>query len=412
MNSLREIKIADYKYTLEDSKIAKYPLTNREDSKLLIYKEGEIYEKTYRNALEEIPENSLLVFNNTKVVEARLHFRTETGALVEIFYLEPLSDEIDSSLAMSTKDSIWIKCYIGNAKRWKTEKLIRTITINNKEIQVEVSNKERVSDYFHVLISWDSNDSIFSEILHAFGTIPLPPYLHRETEESDNLRYQTVFSSVKGSVAAPTAGLHFTDALISNFPQKNIQAEYLTLHVGAGTFKPVKSEMIGEHEMHGEYLVVSLATIKAIRTKYGKGKILCVGTTSVRTIESLYWFGVRLKKQSFTIGSIPVLNQWDAYELENEELSVEDAFDSLVNYLEENNLDKFLAKTKIMIAPGYVYKVVDAIFTNFHQPESTLLLLVSALIGSDWQKVYAYALSNNFRFLSYGDGSLLWKKSN
>ena len=401
------IQIAAYNYNLPDERIAKYPLAERDLSKLLVYKAGEIEESTYRNLPSYLPNDSLLIFNNTKVVEARMLFHTFTGAVIELFYLEAVSESIDSAMAMGCTGTIAIKCYVGNAKRWKHGPLKREVTWNGQTIEVTVSEKERVADYYHLTLSWTPAEVVFAEVLHAFGSIPLPPYLKRETEASDLERYQTVFAKELGSVAAPTAGLHFTENIVEELAQKGIDTTQVTLHVGAGTFKPVKSESIGEHEMHGEYLDVSKESILKFINALDTKKIVTVGTTSTRNIESLYWLGRKVFFQPEITQSQLVVGQWEPYETK-ELCSTKDALEALLTWLERNQLTSILSKTQIIIAPGYTFRIIHGLITNFHQPESTLLLLISALIGEDWKKVYDYALENDFRFLSYGDGSLLW----
>ena len=405
----KNIQIAAYNYNLPDERIAKYPLEQRDLSKLLVYKTGEIEESTYRNLPTFLPNDSLLIFNNTKVVEARMLFHTFTGAVIELFYLEAVSEAIDAAMAMGCTGTIAIKCYVGNAKRWKHGPLKREVTWNGQSIEVTVSEKERVADYYHVTLSWTPAEVVFAEVLHAFGSIPLPPYLKRETEASDLERYQTVFAKELGSVAAPTAGLHFTENIVEELAQKGIDTTQVTLHVGAGTFKPVKSESIGEHEMHGEYLDVSTETIQKLLNALDTKKIVTVGTTSTRTIESLYWLGRKVFFQPEITQHQLVVGQWEPYET-TELCSSKEALEALLTWLERNKLTSILSKTQIIIAPGYTFRIIHGLITNFHQPESTLLLLISALIGEDWKKVYDYALENDFRFLSYGDGSLLWGK--
>ncbi len=407
VTSPKNIQIAAYNYNLPDERIAKYPLEQRDLSKLLVYKAGEIEESTYRNLPSLLPNDSLLIFNNTKVVEARMLFHTFTGAVIELFYLEAVSEAIDAAMAMGCTKTIAIKCYVGNAKRWKHGPLKREVTWNGQTIEVTVSEKERVADYYHVTLSWTPADVVFAEVLHAFGSIPLPPYLKRETEASDLERYQTVFAKELGSVAAPTAGLHFTENIVKELAQKGIDTTQVTLHVGAGTFKPVKSESIGEHEMHGEYLDVSTETIQKLLNALDTKKIVTVGTTSTRTIESLYWLGRKVFFQPEITQHHLVVGQWEPYET-TELCSSKEALEALLTWLERNKLTSILSKTQIIIAPGYTFRIIHGLITNFHQPESTLLLLISALIGEDWKKVYDYALENDFRFLSYGDGSLLW----
>ena len=403
----KNIQIAAYNYNLPDERIAKYPLVERDLSKLLVYKAGEIEESTYRNLPSYLPNDSLLIFNNTKVVEARMLFHTFTGAVIELFYLEAVSETIDSAMAMGCTGTIAIKCYVGNAKRWKHGPLKREVTWNGQTIEVTVSEKERVADYYHVTLSWTPAEVVFAEVLHAFGSIPLPPYLKRETEASDLERYQTVYAKELGSVAAPTAGLHFTENIVEELTQKGIDTTQVTLHVGAGTFKPVKSESIGEHEMHGEYLDVSTETIQKLIDALDTKKIVTVGTTSTRTIESLYWLGRKVFFQPEITQSQLIVGQWEPYET-SELCTSKEALEALLTWLEHNKLTSILSKTQIIIAPGYTFRIIHGLITNFHQPESTLLLLISALIGEDWKKVYEFALENDFRFLSYGDGSLLW----
>lgn len=403
----RHIQISAYNYSLPEERIAKYPLAERDLSKLLIYKESKIAEAIYKDLAFHLPAESLLIFNDTKVVEARMLFHTFSGATIELFYLEAVSEKIDASLAMQAKGELEIKCYVGNAKRWKYGPIKRIVEINGKTIEITASNKERVADYYHLTLSWTPSDLLFAEILHIFGTIPLPPYLKRETEENDFNRYQTVFAKELGSVAAPTAGLHFTENILNDLKQKGIETSNVTLHVGAGTFKPVKSEEIGGHEMHGEYLDVSLETIEHLIQSNGK-KIVAVGTTSTRTLESLYWLGRKVFYNPTISISELVVNQWEPYE-ELPECTALDSLSALSQWMVANDMKKILTKTNIIIAPGYKFQVIDGILTNFHQPESTLLLLISALIGEDWKKVYDFALQNEYRFLSYGDGSLLWK---
>lgn len=409
MSSIKNIQISDFTYHLPDERIAKYPLAERDASKLLIYKNETIQEDIYKNFAAYIPENTLMIYNNTKVVEARMLFHTDTGAVVELFYLEAADKHIDASLAMSCQGGLEIKCYVGNAKRWKKDILTRIIEWNGQQIELIASNKERINDYFHVTLSWSPTEIVFAEVLHAFGSIPLPPYLNRETETSDLERYQTTFAKELGSVAAPTAGLHFTENILNQLEKKGIKNEYVTLHVGAGTFKPVKSEEIGGHDMHGEYLDVDLNTIQSICDALENKTIVVVGTTSTRTVESLYWIGRKLFFDSNLKRDALEIQQWEPYET-TDLCTPKQAYQALIDYLKKENLNRFISRTEIIIAPGYQYKVIDALATNFHQPESTLLLLISALVGDAWKEIYDYALNNDFRFLSYGDGSLLWKK--
>lgn len=408
--SPKTILISDFSYSLPEEKIAKYPLKERDASKLCVYKNGKITESIYKYLADFIPESSLLVFNNTRVVEARMHFYTENGAPIELFFLEAVDERIDASMAMQATLSIEIKCYIGNAKRWKTDVLNHKLTVNGQSINLTASNKTMHSDYYHVVLSWDSSDIVFADLLHAFGKIPLPPYIKRDVAPEDAERYQTVFAEELGSVAAPTAGLHFTEHVLERLSKKSIEQTYLTLHVGAGTFKPVKSDEIGGHSMHGEYFEVSKETIRQLIFAKNSVKIVAVGTTSTRTLESLFWIGNLLYFNQELNTTDLIVSQWIPYE-QSQVCSTEEALNALMQWMDKRGLEQFSSKTQIIIVPGYNFKVIDGIITNFHQPESTLLLLIAALIGEDWKKVYQYALENSFRFLSYGDGSLLWKKT-
>ena len=411
--SPKQLSIKDFDYDLPDEKIAKYPLKKRDESKLLIYENGNMGEDVYSNLDRHLPENSLIIFNNTKVVEARLLFAKPSGTSIEIFCLEPANEYADITTAMlSTKKVLW-KCLVGNAKKWKDEILNKHVSSNQKEIVLSAKKVSRQNENFVVEFFWNDDRLSFAEVLHLAGVIPLPPYLHRHAEDEDAIRYQTIYAKNEGSVAAPTAGLHFTNELLQKLSAKNIQQKFVTLHVGAGTFKPVKTETIEAHEMHAEFFEVDIQLIESIINKAGK-KIIAVGTTTLRTLESLYWMGVKIgqqlivnSQQQLTIEDISV-QQWDAYELNAGNISTEQAFQALLNWMKENHLSKLIAKTQIIIAPPYTLKVADALITNFHQPKSTLLLLVASIIGDDWKRVYDYALKNNFRFLSYGDGCLLF----
>ncbi|MFP5470146.1 MAG: S-adenosylmethionine:tRNA ribosyltransferase-isomerase [Bacteroidia bacterium] len=398
----KDICIEDYDYALSDEKIAKFPLAQRDQSKLLIYKNGNISESIYANIAAHLPKNSFLIFNNTKVVKARLLFRKETGALIEIFCLEPLDFNGEPTQAMAKKQSAEWTCLVGNAKKWKEGK-VAIKSDSGFEIYAEKITKH--NDAFHIKFSWN-NDYTFSEVLTYLGELPLPPYMNRKAEKKDEETYQTVYAKHEGSVAAPTAGLHFTENVLQSLKNKNHDYDFVTLHVGAGTFKPVDSEKIGNHDMHFEVIDVSLDFLKNLLEKIQQSHpIIPVGTTSLRTLESLYWLGVKaMKKESFSH-----LLQWECYDLEKETISPENALTFLIKALEKNKQSKLFAKTQLMIAPSYQFKIANGIITNFHQPKSTLLVLVSALIGNDWKTVYNYALENNFRFLSYGDGCLLIK---
>lgn len=403
----KRLLIKDFLYDLPEEKIAKYPLPQRDESKLLVYKDGTITESIYYNLNDFIPENALLIFNNTKVVEARLLFQKSTGSNIEIFCLEPADIYADITTAMLQKGKVLWKCLVGGAKKWKEETLTKEIETGSKKLQVIAKKIEKFTDYFLVEFNWDDASLSFAEILHEAGSIPLPPYLNRAAEESDKERYQTIYARHDGSVAAPTAGLHFTERLFQKLDQKNIQRDFVTLHVGAGTFKPVKAETMQEHEMHTEFIDVRATLIENI-LKHIDEKVIAVGTTSLRTIESLYWLGVKTILQPTIIAEDLQVYQWDAYDVDAENISAKDALQSLLKWMQQNSLSNLITKTQIIIAPGYDFKVAKALITNFHQPQSTLLLLVAALIGDDWRKVYNYALKNNFRFLSYGDGCLLF----
>jgi len=400
MLEMQKIKISEFDYILLDEKIAKFPLTNRDDSKLLYYKSSGLKDYLFNDLPELLESNVRLVFNNTKVIRARLHFEKVTGAKIEIFCLEPhLPAEYVQSFESNT--SCQWSCMIGNAKKWKETDLVKVVAIAGDEINIRAKKINTDKSSPIIEFSWDNTNYTFSEIIEAMGQLPIPPYLNRKTEDSDLVRYQTVYSKIKGSVAAPTAGLHFTDKVFQNLQKKDIVSEEVTLHVGAGTFKPVKKEEIGDHEMHTEHFIVQKSTL---RNLLDDRKNIPVGTTSVRTLESLYWLAVKIDKGMFT--DKLHINQWDPYRLETT-LSKNEALKIIINFLEDNTLDFVEASTEIMIVPGYKFRITDSIITNFHQPKSTLLLLISAFVGENWKKMYQHALDNNYRFLSYGDSSLL-----
>lgn len=407
MTDPRTLSIKDFTYLLPDERIAKYPLAERDASKLLIYKDSHVSEDSYRNIADHIPNDSLLVFNDTKVVEARLLFQKKTGGIIEIFCLEPHQQYPDITTAMQQHEKVLWHCLIGGASKWKRGQLLeKKINYDSNDLILNARYIEKAGDSFLIELSWNNPALSFAEVLHLFGAIPLPPYIKREAEASDADRYQTVYAHYEGSVAAPTAGLHFTNAVFKNLKQRNIDTDFLTLHVGAGTFKPVKSEIMQDHEMHAEYFTVSKSFIQNLLDHLGKD-IIAVGTTSLRTLESLYWLGV---KQSTVQNQQPrEITQWEVYNYNKETISTREALQNLFNWMNERGLDQVSAKTQIIIAPGYQFKIVSGLITNFHQPQSTLLLLVAAFIGDNWRKVYDHALENNFRFLSYGDGSLLWR---
>jgi S-adenosylmethionine:tRNA ribosyltransferase-isomerase len=398
--------IDDFDYVLPDECIARYPATPRHDSKLLVYGKGELLSDRYFNLPDHLPADSLLVINDSKVIEARLHFRKSTGGLVEVFCLEHSEIYPDVSTAMQQKGSAeWI-CQIGGVKKWKTGPVELQFESNGQQQTLYALQVERQDSCFRIRFNWTDSNLCFAEILHLAGKIPLPPYLNRESEESDKSNYQTVYAKEDGSVAAPTAGLHLTEELFEHLRVKNIHAARLTLHVGAGTFKPVKSKTAEEHDMHAEFIEVRRELLNTLLERPEQTRV-AVGTTSLRTLESIYWMGVRLLQDpQLTLQNLN-LTQWAAYSLP-QAFSFLEALNALLNQFEKEGCDQLLTKTSLMIKPGYRIRSVDAILTNFHQPRSTLLLLIHAFVGKDWKKVYDYALANNYRFLSYGDGSLLW----
>lgn len=402
MKNIQEIAIAEYDYPLPDERIAKYPLAERDTSKLLIYNKGVVCEERFSNLPQFVPQNSLMVFNNTKVIQARLRFRKETGALIEVFCLEPEQPCDYQQIFLETKECVW-QCLVGNSNRWKGGVLSQCVTVAGKEVTLSVERVGGPAAVNHVRFTWDGGCS-FAELLEAAGELPIPPYLNRATEESDTRTYQTVYSKVKGSVAAPTAGLHFTPAVLEALTAAGVECEEVTLHVGAGTFKPVKSELIADHEMHEEYIEVRKALLEKLIA--AGGSAVAVGTTSVRTLESLYFLGELVAENPAITQDELHVGQWTPYNREHS-LSTVEALEALVAWLERNGLDRVHSHTQIMIAPGYTFRIVKAIVTNFHQPKSTLLLLVSAFVKGEWRKIYDYALANGFRFLSYGDSSLL-----
>jgi len=402
MPNVKEIHIDDFDYELPDERIAKYPLPERDKSKLLVWKNGRIAESVFQNLNEFIPENSLLVFNNTKVIQARLIFRKETGALIEIFCLEPQEPSDYAQAFAQTQSCTWL-CLVGNSKRWKEGKLGCMV----QGTRCTVEKLKSYGETHLIRFEWDNPDWTFADVLEKYGELPIPPYLNRKTEASDKQTYQTIYSKIKGSVAAPTAGLHFTEAVFQSLQAKKIEREELTLHVGAGTFKPVKSETLSGHEMHSEWFSVKKSTIEQLIKK--EGQVIAVGTTSVRTLESLYYIGVILEKNPDAKPEELTIDQWTPYP-ENEDhlaLPASGALRNLLEYMERNRLETLVTHTQILIAPGYSFKIVNGMITNFHQPKSTLLLLISAFVGSRWKEIYNYALANDFRFLSYGDSSLL-----
>ena len=399
----KHIQISDYNYPLPDERIAKFPLAERDHSKLLVYRHGEVSEDTFYNLPGYLPKGALMVFNNTKVIQARMHFRKETGALIEVFLLEPANPTDYELMFQTTGHCSWL-CMIGNLKKWKEGTLKREFDVKGKHLTLSATRIKEVHTSHWVDFDWDNPDVSFAEILDAVGELPIPPYLNRETQESDKKTYQTVYSKIKGSVAAPTAGLHFTERVLADLVAHGIDREELTLHVGAGTFKPVKSKEIEGHEMHTEYISVHRQTLEKLIAH--EGRAIAVGTTSVRTLESLYYIGAKLAEHPDATEEELHVNQWEPYDT-HPTLTAVEAIRNVLNYLERNHLNALHSSTQIIIAPGYEYKIVKMLVTNFHQPQSTLLLLVSAFLHGDWRKVYDYALAHDFRFLSYGDSSLL-----
>lgn len=400
------VYIDEYDYPLPDERIAKFPLPRRDASKLLVYKNRNITESTFSNIAEFLPENALLVYNNTRVIQARLIFQKDSGAKIEVFCLEPLVPADYAQSLGSTTECVW-RCMVGNLKKWKEGELIKPLEVSGKTCNLRVERMATEGNTHSIRFRWDNAYIHFADILENTGELPIPPYLHRKTEESDLTTYQTVYSKIKGSVAAPTAGLHFTKEVFESLNTKKIETEELTLHVGAGTFQPVKTRDIADHHMHTEVIAVHRDSIVHLQKKLGN--IIAVGTTSVRTLESLYYLGIHLSPNPSPRGegnSDLHVSQWAPYE-KIEEISTYDALQNILDYLDAHNLTTLHAETQIMIKPGYKFRVVNGIITNFHQPKSTLLLLVSAFVDGNWKEIYDYALTNDFRFLSYGDSSLL-----
>lgn len=406
MTNPQQISISDYHYELPDERIALRPLDKRDESKLLIYKDGAITEDKFSNIVNHLPENLLLVFNNSKVINARLRFEKSTGSKIEIFCLEPIGDINEYSTVMNQKGSSNWKCFIGGVAKWKEAYLIKELIDGDKSILLRAKILNTLSDAYEVEFSWTPNEMSFAEILDLAGDVPLPPYIKRLTENEDVSRYQTIYAESEGSVAAPTAGLHFTENIFAGFEKKNIQKANVTLHVGAGTFKPVKAAVMKDHEMHTEWIDVVESTINQIKNQ--REGVFAVGTTSLRTIETLYWLGVKsiLNPDAEKLE----LHQWDVYDekMDSAQITVEVALTALLNWMEKKKTKRIFTQTQLLITPGYTFKIAKGLITNFHQPQSTLLLLVAAAIGDDWRKCYQYAMENEFRFLSYGDANLLF----
>jgi S-adenosylmethionine:tRNA ribosyltransferase-isomerase len=402
----KHIHISDYQYPLPDERIAKFPIAQRDHSKLLVYRHGEVGEDVFYHLPDYLPKDSLMVFNNTKVIQARMHFRKSTGALIEVFLLEPAEPSDYELMFQTTGHCAWY-CLVGNLKKWKEGSLERECIINNAPCVIKATRGPIHGTSYRIDFDWDG-DASFAEVIDAMGELPIPPYLNRETQESDKTTYQTVYSKIKGSVAAPTAGLHFTEQVLQAIDAAGIDREELTLHVGAGTFKPVKSEEIEGHEMHTEFISVRRSTIQKLLDH--NACAIAVGTTSVRTLESLYYMGLKvMQNPSLSEEQLHVM-QWEPYEGDrSQETGVRsvEALKALADWMDARGLEVLHSSTQIIIAPGYDYHIVKMLVTNFHQPQSTLLLLVSAFVKGDWRKIYDYALAHDFRFLSYGDSSLL-----
>jgi len=419
MTDVKQISIKDYTYTLPDERIALHPAADRHASKLLVYKNGQITEDIYKNIADHLPGNSLLVFNNTKVIKARIRFQKPTGGTIEIFCLEPYEAINEYSSIMSKKEMVRWKCMIGGASKWKKgslESVVRSresgagaadCGLRTTDLILKARLVEKLPDAYVVEFSWEPADLSFAEVIAQAGDIPLPPYIKRNTDNADSERYQTIYARDEGSVAAPTAGLHFTEEIFDRLANKNIQTAFVTLHVGAGTFKPVKAATMQEHEMHAEWIEVSKELITQLIANIDQ-PIIAVGTTSSRTLESLYWMGVKTILDP-AVKQIQ-LGQWEIYEapLVNNTATAKESLLALSAWMKQNHLNKLFTQTQLLIAPGYSFKIINALVTNFHQPQSTLLLLVAAAVGDDWRKIYDYAMEHEFRFLSYGDGSLLF----
>jgi S-adenosylmethionine:tRNA ribosyltransferase-isomerase len=404
----KDLRIEDYTYPLPEERIAKYPLPERDQSKLLIYKERQITEDTYAHIAAHIPETAIMVFNQAKVVHARLLFRKDSGGVIEVFCLAPHEQYADIQTAMQQKGQVQWECLVGGASKWKNAMVLH-IANETPAFVLYASIEERRQGSYILNLEWNDAALTFAEVLHHTGKVPLPPYLHRAAEGSDESNYQTVYAKDEGSVAAPTAGLHFTNEVLASLADKGIETGFVTLHVGAGTFIPVKSVTMQDHNMHAEWIEVTPATIQQLLSADGR-EIIAVGTTSLRTIESLYWIGNKLLNGAeLNLHDIAV-SQWEPYDTQTQH-ATHDALIALLNYMQQHKMTKLVTRTQILIAPGYTFRIITGLVTNFHQPQSTLLLLVAALIGDDWNKVYEHALTNNYRFLSYGDGGLLWRKN-
>lgn len=402
--NIKDIQIKDFNYPLPDERIAKHPLTQREQCKLLVYQNGDIQDLRFYDVPRLLPQQSMLVYNNTRVINARLRFqKPNAGAIIEIFCLEPIAPRDYAQVFQTTNQCSWL-CFVGNSKRWKAGSLTQVVNVNGCEVELAATRGEQKGNAFEIIFSWNNDNITFASLLEAIGEIPIPPYLNRNTEESDSADYQTVYSHIEGSVAAPTAGLHFTDEVLAECDRQGISRRELTLHVGAGTFQPVKSESIGEHDMHTEFISVEKSLL--VDLIKANGNVIAVGTTSVRTLESLYYIGITLLNNPDANEEELRVKQWAPYQ-QDYTISTADALQAIIDHLDRNGIDRYIGSTQIMIAPSFKFRVIRGMITNFHQPQSTLLLLVSAFVDGNWKAIYDYALINDYRFLSYGDSSLL-----
>ena len=402
--NIKDIQIKDFNYPLPDERIAKHPLTQREQCKLLVYQNGDIQDLHFYDVPRLLPQQSMLVYNNTRVINARLRFqKPNAGAIIEIFCLEPIAPRDYAQVFQTTNQCSWL-CFVGNSKRWKAGSLTQVVNVNGCEVELAATRGEQKGNAFEIIFSWNNDNITFASLLEAIGEIPIPPYLNRNTEESDSADYQTVYSHIEGSVAAPTAGLHFTDEVLAECDRQGISRRELTLHVGAGTFQPVKSESIGEHNMHTEFISVEKSLL--VDLIKANGNVIAVGTTSVRTLESLYYIGITLLNNPDANEEELRVKQWAPYQ-QDYTISTADALQAIIDHLDRNGIDRYIGSTQIMIAPSFKFRVIRGMITNFHQPQSTLLLLVSAFVDGNWKAIYDYALSHDYRFLSYGDSSLL-----
>ena len=397
-----DLLIDEYDYSLPNHRIAEFPLSERDESKLLVYNNGSISDHLFKELDQLLPSDSLLILNDTRVIQARLFFQKSTGGIIELFLLEPHNEPIENSL-LRKNNAVW-NCLIGGASKWKAGQILsKEININGSAVTLSVKYLSKEEDHFVVDLTWNGAAS-FSEIIDHAGSVPLPPYIKRESVDADKSRYQTIFSKYEGSVAAPTAALHFTTSVFDKLKKRNIGVEYITLHVGAGTFKPVKTSWVSEHHMHEEPFTIKRNLLSSV---LNAKTIVLVGTTTLRTLESIYWLGIKLIEGNLNDWK---LNQWEAYSLSNTNRDYKLVFSEIIKYMDDHHIDELHCSTSLIIVPGYQFHIPDALITNFHQPKSTLLLLVSAFTGNDWKRIYTHALENDYRFLSYGDGSLLWRK--